>query len=105
MVPLNDLDPMAVYWEGLFETNPVWVAERDGAVAGFCLRDDDNIGGFYVAREARRKGVGKRLLDLARGGAAGSSSGPIRPTPKRGGFIGGKGLSRSAGKLRRAPSR
>lgn len=43
-----------------------WVAERDGAVVGFCLREDDNITGLYIARRARGAGVGKALLDLAK---------------------------------------
>lgn len=70
MVLLADLDPMAAHWAGLLETHPAWVAERNGQIAGFCLRDDDTVGGLYVAWAARGQGVGKRLLDLAREGCA-----------------------------------
>ncbi len=66
MVPLDDLEPMAASWRDLLETDTAWVAEADGKVIGFCVREDDNITGLYVARDGRRQGVGKALLDLAK---------------------------------------
>ena len=68
MAPLDDLAPMSAFWAEMIEEYPAWMAERDGIVVGFCLRDDDNIGGLYVAREHRRPGLGKRLLEFAREG-------------------------------------
>ncbi|MEL6583221.1 MAG: GNAT family N-acetyltransferase [Pseudomonadota bacterium] len=67
MGPLNDLETVAAWWSGCLREVPTsWVAERDGAVVGFCLREDDNITGLYIARRARGAGVGKALLDLAK---------------------------------------
>ncbi|MGB5560371.1 MAG: GNAT family N-acetyltransferase [Paracoccaceae bacterium] len=66
MVPLDDLEPMADSWRDLLDTETAWVAEQDGGVVGFCVREDDNITGLYVARAARNFGAGKRLLDLAK---------------------------------------
>jgi ribosomal protein S18 acetylase RimI-like enzyme len=64
--PLDDLEPMANFWAELLETEFAWVAEQAGEVVGFCVREDDNITGLYVASEARSQGVGKALLDLAK---------------------------------------
>lgn len=66
MAPLDELEPRADFWSGLLETDSAWVAEKDSCVVGFCVREEDNITGLYVAREARSCGVGKRLLDLAK---------------------------------------
>ena len=66
MGPLDDLEPMAESWRDLLDTDTAWVAEMDGRVVGFCVREDDNITGLYVAGEARNLGVGKALLDLAK---------------------------------------
>ena len=35
-------------------------------MVGFCVPEDDNITGHYIARAARHFGAGKRLLDLAK---------------------------------------
>lgn len=70
MVPIDDLEPVAAFWADLFVKYPVWVAERDGAVLGFCQREDDYIGGLYIAREDRGQGLGKRLVDHAKAGQA-----------------------------------
>ncbi|MEL6436017.1 MAG: GNAT family N-acetyltransferase [Pseudomonadota bacterium] len=66
MVPLDDLDAMAAFWADLLELDTAWVAEMDGAVVGFCVREEANIDGLYVAAHARNQGVGKALLDLAK---------------------------------------
>jgi len=66
MAELDDLQPMQAFWSGLFETDLVWVAEMGDRIAGFCTRDNDNIGALYVVAEARSTGIGKRLLDMAK---------------------------------------
>lgn len=66
MAPLDDLEPMAASWRDLLRADMAWVAEKEGRVFGFCVREDDNITGLYVAQAARCCGVGKRLLDLAK---------------------------------------
>lgn len=66
MVPLDSLEPMASWWRALLETETAWVAQKDRRVVGFCVREDDNISGLYVASDAQSCGVGKALLDLAK---------------------------------------
>lgn len=63
---LEDLAQTIRFWGDKFAQMPAWVAVADGRVVGVCLRDEDNIGALYVARQARGQGVGKRLLDLAK---------------------------------------
>ncbi|MEO1405966.1 MAG: GNAT family N-acetyltransferase, partial [Pseudomonadota bacterium] len=65
--PLDEFESMAAWWSGCLKHVPTsWVSEKNGEVAGFCVREDDNITGLYVSRNARRCGVGKHLLDLAK---------------------------------------
>jgi GNAT superfamily N-acetyltransferase len=65
--PLDDIPALAAWWSGRLGGVPTsWGCERDGQVVGFCLREDDNIGGLYLARDARGHGAGKALLDLAK---------------------------------------
>lgn len=66
MVPLDDIEPMAASWRDLLASDTAWVAETDGTVTGFCVREDDNITGLYIAAAARGHGVGRHLLDLAK---------------------------------------
>ncbi|GEM_PF-3487450 len=66
MVPLDDLEPMAASWQEMLESETAWVAESTGHVVGFCVREDDNITGLYVAPDVQRCGIGKALLDLAK---------------------------------------
>lgn len=66
MAALDDLKPMAASWKDMLASDTSWVAERDGQVVGFCVREDDNITGLYVASDAQSCGVGKALLDLAK---------------------------------------
>ena len=66
----DDRASVEAFWTVAFnEEKSSWVAERDGRVIGFCVRnagEENNIGALYVARQARRSGVGRRLLDLAK---------------------------------------
>ncbi|MEL6588074.1 MAG: GNAT family N-acetyltransferase [Pseudomonadota bacterium] len=65
--PMNDFATVAAWWRGCLRHVPTsWVAEDNGAVVGFCVREDDNITGLYVCRAARGTEVGKHLLDLAK---------------------------------------
>lgn len=65
--PLNEFERLVEWWAGcLLNVETSWVAEESGEVVGFCVRQDDNITGLYVSREARGQGVGKSLLNLAK---------------------------------------
>lgn len=66
MGPIDDLEPVAASWRDLLEADTAWVAEQEGRVVGFCVREDDNITGLYIETGARSQGVGKALLDLAK---------------------------------------
>ena len=57
---------LVALWSDYFQTFSVWVAEVDGAIVGFCTRNDDNISALYVRADWRNKGIGKRLLDRAK---------------------------------------
>jgi ribosomal protein S18 acetylase RimI-like enzyme len=59
--------------EGLFDGD-VWVAELDGAVAGFLAGTSDEITWMYIDPALQRRGVGRALVRhvLAR------ASGPVR---------------------------
>ena len=46
--------------------NEVWVAEVDGAVAGFVAFGDGWVHHLYVAPQSQGRGVGSELLALAR---------------------------------------
>jgi len=65
--PPNPVAEVTAFWSGCFAgVETAWVAMQAGALVGFCVREDDNISGLYVARAARGQGVGKHLLDLAK---------------------------------------
>lgn len=66
MVPIDEAERVAGFWRDLLELDTAWVAEKDGRVAGFCVREDDNITGLYIHSDMRSIGVGKALLDLAK---------------------------------------
>lgn len=66
MVPIDDPEPVAASWRELLETETSWVAEKEGRVVGFCVRENDNITGFYVQSDMRSIGIGKALLNLAK---------------------------------------
>lgn len=65
--PVRDFDGVVAFWSGFLHNVPTsWVCVSDGDVVGFCAREDDNIGGLYLAKTARGQGVGKHLLNLAK---------------------------------------
>ncbi|PTX57210.1 acetyltransferase (GNAT) family protein [Litoreibacter ponti] len=65
--PVNSFEQLVEFWAGcLHNVETSWVAEVDGKVVGFCVREDDNLSGLYVARGFRDLGIGKQLLDLAK---------------------------------------
>ncbi|MEO9682077.1 MAG: GNAT family N-acetyltransferase [Tateyamaria sp.] len=65
--PLNDFESVVEWWTGcLLHVGTSWVCEENGKVVGFCVRQGDNITGLYVARDARARRIGKRLLDMAK---------------------------------------
>lgn len=65
--PLDEFESMAAWWSGCIEhASTAWVGQSEGEVTGFCVREDDNITGLYLAQRARGVGLGKRLLDLAK---------------------------------------
>lgn len=66
MVPIDERDAVAASWCDLLASNTAWVAERQAQVVGFCVREDDNITGLYVQKDARGLGIGKTLLDQAK---------------------------------------
>jgi len=66
MVPFYDLEPLAEFWAELLTKDFGYVAHDQGRVVGFCSREDDNVSGLFILKEARGCGVGKRLLDLAK---------------------------------------
>ena len=68
MVPIDDADDVAASWRDLLQSDTAWVAERGGGVVGFCVREDDNITGLYLASDAQSQGIGKALLDRAKVG-------------------------------------
>ncbi|MCO6382162.1 GNAT family N-acetyltransferase [Oceanicola sp. 502str15] len=64
--PMDDLAPMSAFWAKIFARHPVWIALEAGEVVGFSNREERHLCGLYVDHQARGRGVGKRLLDLAR---------------------------------------
>jgi GNAT superfamily N-acetyltransferase len=55
----------AFFRERVFATCEVWVAERDGALTGFCAFRDGWIDHLYVHPAHQRSGVGAALLRKA----------------------------------------
>lgn len=64
----------AEYWRGHFESvraalggAEVYVYTDEGGVRGFIGLDGEYIEGIFVAPDARSRGIGKQLLDCAKG--------------------------------------
>lgn len=68
MPRLHSRASMEAFWRGRLAEAEGWVAVRDGAVLGFALRDGTTLTALYLAPDARRSGVGARLLEAARAG-------------------------------------
>jgi len=65
----RNIEQRQLGWVGcLLHVETSWVCEENGKVVGFCVRQGDNITGLYVSREARGRGVGKSLFDMAKMG-------------------------------------
>lgn len=59
---------MVAFWRGRLAEAEGWVAVRGGAILGFALRDGPDLTALYLAPDARRCGLGARLLEAARAG-------------------------------------
>lgn len=66
MTALGDLASMAAFCAVVPDEDDSRLAEENGRIFDFCTHDDDNIGALHIARAARSRGIGKRLLDLAK---------------------------------------
>lgn len=62
------------YWQGCFESvrdalgeAEVYVYEDEGGVRGFIGLNGEYVEGIFVARDSRSRGIGKLLLDHAKG--------------------------------------
>ncbi|MEM9854624.1 MAG: GNAT family N-acetyltransferase [Pseudomonadota bacterium] len=65
MPMLHSRDSMDAFWRGRLEECSAWVAEAQGEVCGFVVRDGAYITALYVASGIRGTGLGTRLLELA----------------------------------------
>ena len=50
----------------LINGSTVLVARQDGEPVGFLVRQGEDIPAFYIAKDARGRGIGKALLDEAK---------------------------------------
>lgn len=62
------------YWQSHYEEvrellpqAEVYVYEEDGRISGFLGLTDSYIAGIFVKEDARSRGIGKQLLDYAKG--------------------------------------
>lgn len=56
------------YFRGvILRNNDVWIAELDGRVTGFLAIAGDFVDQLYVHPDFQKKGIGKMLLDFAKG--------------------------------------
>lgn len=58
-------DDRAFFQDKMRPRNDIWVAERDGVLAGFMAVEDGWVNQLYVAVEAQGSGVGTALLEHA----------------------------------------
>lgn len=65
---IEELSSVESWWRVHFQNEKAWVAMKDNQTVGFCSRQqhNNNVSALYVAPLARKSGVGKRLLDLAK---------------------------------------
>ena len=59
-------DEVRTFLGGRISEDEVWVAEVDGAVAGYARFTETWLDDLYVAPRAQRAGVGAALLDLVK---------------------------------------
>lgn len=59
-------DVIRYYQDVLFAKNSVTIAESLGQVVGYLARQDDHINALYVAKSARRGGIGYALIGFAK---------------------------------------
>ena len=59
-------DDRAFFRERVFAECEVWIAERDGALAGFCAFRAGWVDQLYVRPDVQRSGVGAALLRKAK---------------------------------------
>lgn len=59
---------MLAFWRGRLAAADGWVMAEAGAVLGFCLRDAGFVTALYLHPQARRRSLGKALLDRAKDG-------------------------------------
>ena len=69
MPRLHTREEDAGFVAGLIDRMPVMTADAPGPV-GFLARDGEDIVALYLAPEARGRGIGKALLDAAKGESA-----------------------------------
>ena len=65
---IHDQASMEWFWGDRLMMAAGWVAETDGRICGFCVRDQDTVIALYLSPEARGKGIGRALLSLAQEG-------------------------------------
>lgn len=66
MPPLLSSVEYIAYCGAMIDRGWVTVAEVDGRVAGFLMRDGEEICGLFVAEERRGAGIGRVLLNFAK---------------------------------------
>lgn len=59
---------MRNFWGGRLADANGWVAVDAGRVCGFCVRDAGWVSALYLGADARRRGIGTRLLNQAKAG-------------------------------------
>lgn len=65
LLDLHDADEDRGFLARLLPSNEIWVAESDGAPAGFIAFAPGKVNQLYVAPEHQGRGVGTELLALA----------------------------------------
>jgi GNAT superfamily N-acetyltransferase len=64
---IHDAEDVRAYFAShIVEDCELWVAERDGAVAGILVLDGDFVDQLYVEPQLTGRGIGSALLDVAK---------------------------------------